>query len=252
MTTLVCASPTVALAATTQGDIHLSAVFPAYNEESAIRDVLEEADTVLRSADFAYEIVVCDDGSRDGTWAILQELASRLPAVRLLRHERNRGIQATLEDLYAAARGRWIFHNGSDGQWKTAEALRMLPLAEDARTIVVGRRKNKHYGWRRATVSALFNLMPRLLFGVRTYDAGSIKLFPRSLLAAVAPRSVGVFREGERLIRAARRGFRIVSLDVDCLPRRTGIATGARPALVAQAAGDLLRCWWRLVICRAS
>jgi glycosyltransferase involved in cell wall biosynthesis len=228
----------------------LTAIFPAYNEEGSIRAVLEEADSSLRGAGFPYEIVVCDDASRDGTRRILEEMAPGMPSLRVLRHPSNRGIQATLEDLYAAARGTWIFHNASDGQWKTAEALRMLPLTGGPRTVVIGRRKEKHYGWWRGFVSAMYNLLPRVLFGVRTYDAGSIKLFPRRLLTDVAPRSPGVFREGERLIRAARTGYRIVPLDVDCAPRRTGTATGARPALVAEAARDLLSCWWRLVVCR--
>jgi glycosyltransferase involved in cell wall biosynthesis len=230
--------------------VALSVLFPAFNEDATIRAVVEEADAALRGGGFSYEIVVLDDSSTDRTWPILEELVSRTPALRLLRHERNRGIQATLEDLFAAARGDRIFHSGSDGQWKTAEVLRMLPLAGEARTIVVGRRVAKHYGWWRGFVSALYNLLPRVLFGVRTYDAGSIKLFPRELLDEVKPRSAGVFREGERLIRAARAGYRIVSIDVECAPRRAGKARGARPSLVVGAGRDLISCWWRLMVCR--
>jgi glycosyltransferase involved in cell wall biosynthesis len=228
----------------------LSAVFPAYNEEGAIRAVLEEADSALRGSGIVYEIVVCDDGSRDGTGAILQELAERIPALRIMAHERNRGIQATIEDLYNVARGDWIFLNGSDGQWKTAEVLRMLPLTDNPRTIVVGRRKVKHYTLWRGFVSAMYNLLPWLLFGVRTHDAGSIKLFPRKLLQDVTLQCTGVFREGERLIRAARRGYRIVPVDVDCAPRLTGKAGGAKPVLVAGAVRDLFLCWWQLVVRR--
>jgi glycosyltransferase involved in cell wall biosynthesis len=230
--------------------VRLSILFPAYNEEAAIRGVVEEADTALRRSGFTYEIVVLDDASTDRTEAILQDLAKELPALRLMRHEKNRGIAVTLGDLFAAARGEWLFNNGSDGQWKTAEVLRMLPLADGPRTIVVGRRKVKHYGPWRAFVSAMYNLLPRVLFGVRTYDAGSIKLVPRSLMEDVKPRSAGVFRECERLIRAARAGYRIVPLDVDCAPRIAGTAGGARPALVAGAVRDLMCCWWRLVVRR--
>jgi glycosyltransferase involved in cell wall biosynthesis len=251
MPSLTHAEPEAATASPpTPGGVYLSVLFPAYNESAAIRDVVKEADAALRTGGFSYEIVVLDDASTDHTPAILEELAARIPALRLLRHECNRGIAATLEDLFAAARGDLLFHNGSDGQWKTAEVLRMLPLAEGARTVVVGRRKEKHYGWWRGFVSAMYNLLPRVLFGVRTYDAGGIKLFPRSLLREVTPRSAGVFREGERLIRAAFAGYRIVSIDVDCAPRQGGKATGARPALVIGAARDLIRCWWRLVVCR--
>src|SRR5262249_655337 len=143
----------------------LSVLFPVYNEGDVIRAVVEEADTALREAGFSYEIVVLDDASTDHTWSILKDLSARLPPLRLLRHEKNQGIAATLADLFAAARGEWLFHNGSDGQWKTAEVLRMLPLADTPRTIVVGRRKAKHYGWWRGFVSGMYNLLPRVLFG---------------------------------------------------------------------------------------
>lgn len=247
-----CTKPEAVVELTPASDeVGLSVLFPAYNESATIREVVEEADAALRDGGYPYEIVVLDDASTDATWSILQEVAGRVAALRLLRHGKNRGIQATLEDLFAAARGKWIFHGGSDGQWKTAEVLRMLPLTEgEPRTVVVGRRKDKHYGWWRGFVSAMYNFLPLVLFGVRTYDAGSVKLFPRALLTDVAPRSRGVFREGERLIRAARCGYRVLPLDVDCVPRRAGKATGARPTLVLGACRDLASCWWRLMVCR--
>jgi glycosyltransferase involved in cell wall biosynthesis len=252
MPSLICPTPETGSKAAPPADgaVRLSILFPAYNEEAAIRAVVEEADTALRGSGVSYEIVVLDDASTDRTGAILQELAREIPAVRLLRHEQNRGIAVTLGDLFAAARGEWLFNNGSDGQWKTAEVLRMMPLADGPRTIVVGRRKEKHYSPWRSFVSAMYNLLPRVLFGVRTYDAGSIKLIPRILMEEVTPRSAGVFREGERLILAARAGYKIVALDVDCAPRTAGKAGGARFALVAGAVRDLIRCWWRLVVCR--
>jgi glycosyltransferase involved in cell wall biosynthesis len=233
-----------------QGEVWLSVLFPAYNEAGSIRAVVEEADAALRDAGFSYEIVVLDDASTDDTWSILENLSGRFAALRLLRHEHNRGIQASLNDLFASARGDWLFHSSCDGQWKTAEVLRMIPLAVDRHTIVVGRRNQKHYGWWRSFVSAMYNILPFVLFGVRTRDAGSIKLFSRHLLDEVRPRTCGVFREGERLIRASRAGYRIAAIDVDCAPRMSGKATGARPALVAGAVRDLIYCWWRLVVCR--
>jgi glycosyltransferase involved in cell wall biosynthesis len=231
------------------GAVHLSVLFPAKNEEATIREVIEEADSALRNAGFSYEIIVLDDGSTDRTWPILESLAGRIPDLRLLRHEQNQGITPSLNDLLAASHGEWIFHNGSDGQWKTAEVLRMLPLTGEF-PIVVGKRREKHYALGRRTVSSLFNLLPWLLFGVRTYDAGSIKVFPRKLLSELTLISRGPFREAERLIRAAKRGYRIGVIPVDCYPRRAGKASGARPGLVLAAVADLARCWWRIIVCR--
>jgi glycosyltransferase involved in cell wall biosynthesis len=231
--------------------IDLSIVFPAYNEAATIAEVVEEADTSLRHSGYRYELLVLDDGSSDTTWARLTSLAEHFAQLRLLRHRQNQGITASLNDLFQAARGTWVFPNGSDGQWRTAEVLRMLPLIGQY-DVIVGQRQQKHYSLSRATVSWLFNLLPLLLFGVRTYDAGSIKLMPRKLLEECSLISEGPFREAERLIRAAYRGYRIGVISVACYPRRVGWGSGARWRLVLLSARDLLRCWWDIVVRRRS
>ena len=81
----------------------VSVCFPAYNEEAAIADVLQEAHGLLSGSGLDYEIVVCDDGSRDGTAAIVEDLVRRVPAIRFLKHPQNLGISATFEHLFSAA-----------------------------------------------------------------------------------------------------------------------------------------------------
>lgn len=72
-------------------------VLPVYNEEGRIRSLLDHIDEAMEDADIAYEIVLVDDGSRDGTDAIVRECATRMP-IRILRHEVNRGLGATIRD----------------------------------------------------------------------------------------------------------------------------------------------------------
>jgi hypothetical protein len=86
-------------------------------------------------------------------------------------------------------------------------------------------------------VSDSFNFLPRLLFGVRTHDAGSIELFRSD-----------TFREAERIIRASRRGYRIGAIQVEHHERSRGRATGARVSLVVLSVVDLLRCFWDIVV----
>jgi glycosyltransferase involved in cell wall biosynthesis len=235
-----------------QGDEapELSVAMPVYNEEQALPEVLDEALATLAAAPFTSEIVLVDDASTDGSLAILEAFQRRHPEVtiRILRHERNRGIAAACATLFAAARGRYVFLNASDGQCRTAECLPMMELRGRC-DLVVGRRTAKHYTLRRALISRAFNLLPQLLFGVRTHDAGSIKLVRRDLLQ-IPLVSRGPFREAERIIRARRRGCRIGVVEVENRPRRGGRATGARWGLIAQALLDLARCWWRIVVCR--
>jgi glycosyltransferase involved in cell wall biosynthesis len=229
----------------------LSLIMPVYNEEEALPGVLEEAAAVAAAAPFRMEIVVVDDASTDGSLALLRDWQARNPglSVRILRHETNRGIAAACATLFAAARGEYVFLNGADGQCRAAEALRMMEL-RDRYDIIVGRRRDKHYTWRRALISGAFNVLPRLLFGVQTHDAGSIKLIRASLLR-IELLSRSPFAEAERIIRASRRGFRVGAICVDNRPRRNGPGGGARWRLVGHSLGDALRCWWNIVVCRA-
>jgi len=244
--------PTLALqtapsAASPPATVELSVVLPVFNEEEALPGVLDEALAALGLADFSHEIVLLDDASTDRSPDILDDCGRRFSeTVRVLRHERNRGIAAACSRLYAEARGRFVFLNASDGQWRTAECLRMMAL-RDRFDVVVGKRKKKQYRLGRQLVSAAFNLLPRVLFGVPMHDAGSIKLFRREVLD-IPLLSRGPFREAERLVRAQRRGYRIGFVDVEHLPRRGGKAGGARLSLVVEAVVDLARCWWDVVL----
>jgi glycosyltransferase involved in cell wall biosynthesis len=227
--------------------VELSVVMPVYNEEQALPGVLEEALAALALARFTYEIVLVDDASTDRSPAILEEYQARYPQViRVLRHERNRGIAEACRTLYEAARGAYVFINGSDGQWRTAECLTMMARRRDF-DLIVGKRRLKQYTWRRRLISGAFNLLPRLLFGVATHDAGSIKLFRREVLRLPLT-SRGPFREAERIVRAHRRGYRVGVVEVEHLARNGGKAGGARWGLVCGAVADLGRCWWSLVI----
>jgi len=235
--------------ATGTNTLDLSILFPACNEETTIVEVVEEAENVLRNSGYRYELIVLDDGSTDRTRAMLESLSEAIATLRILRHERNQGIMVSLDDLFHAARGEWVFHNGSDGQWKTAEVLRMIPMIGEY-DLIVGRRKAKHYNLTRKIVSCLFNISARFMFGVKTHDAGSIKLMPKKIVDQIHLTSRGPFREAERLIRASARGYRIGWIWVDSYPRRAGVARGAKLELIWLSILDLIRCWWDIVILR--
>jgi glycosyltransferase involved in cell wall biosynthesis len=220
---------------------------PVYNEEAALPGVLEEAWAALAPAPFRFEIVLVDDASTDRSLQILLAFQGRHPeAVRILQHQCNLGIAAACQTLYAAARGRYVFLNASDGQVRTAECLRLMHR-RDRYDLVVGGRRHKRYSLGRALISGLFNLLPLMLFGVRTYDAGSVKLI-RTELLAIPLVSEGPFREAERIIRARWLGYRIGQVLVEHRQRVGGRASGARLSTLWTSARDVLRCWWSLSI----
>jgi glycosyltransferase involved in cell wall biosynthesis len=226
----------------------VSICIPAYNEEHTIEEVIKAAVLTLQQTGLPGELLIVDDCSTDRTWQILQSFKDSVPQLQIRHHEINQGIAKTFGELYRWAKMDLVFLNSADGQWKMEVLLEMLPLTKRY-DLIVARRKEKHYGLNRQIVSWFFNALPLLLFGTKTYDAGSIKLARRKIYE-IEIKSTGVFSEAERIIRASRRGYRVGFVEVDHSPRKSGKATGARLSLIVEAVVDLCRCWFDIVLLR--
>lgn len=218
----------------------------AYNEEADIEAAVRDAIDLVKGYPNPHEILVIEDGSRDRTAEILERIAAEEPVVRVVRHPQNLGIFRTIRDLYRHARYEWIFVNSTDRQWSMDE-LSNLAGAAPASDIVVGQRRKKHYTPYRHLISWSYNLSARLLFGVQTHDAGSIKLVRKSVALGLPVSSKGVYGEAEMLIRASRSGFHVGAVPVEHRPRLNGKARGARLPVVARAIADVAAVWWDLV-----
>lgn len=225
--------------------IFLSIVMPAYNEQPHIEAVVtEHLQVVTKLADSLkdWEIVCLDDGSQDDTGGIIERLSRQTNKIRLLRHAENKGIYQSQTDLYLNARGTHIYTTGSDGQWPASNLLKMWSALQAGADLVVAVRQNRSaiYSLRRRIISHGFNLLPKVLFGTSTGDAGSIKLGLREVFTSeVVSRSP--FAEAERIIRAHRRGYRVEFVPIEFLPRTHGKAKGAPFRNVVASVRDCFR-----------
>ncbi|HEY0483565.1 MAG TPA: glycosyltransferase family 2 protein [Kofleriaceae bacterium] len=219
----------------------LSIVIPAFNEAASIEATVRDALEVGAAYAGALEVVVCNDASLDATGAIVDAIAAQDPRVVVLHRVRNRGIEASMRTLYAQARHAWVFLNSADRQWPMTALAPMAAAAEAGADFVIGVRSNKRevYTPYRRLISWSYERIVRAL-GAPGGDPGSIKLARRELLhRPVVAR--GVFAEGERMIRAARGGARVVEVPVVFHRRDQGQATGARRDVVVRAALDVAR-----------
>jgi glycosyltransferase involved in cell wall biosynthesis len=226
----------------------LSIVVPAFNEAASIEATIDDALHVGGRIARELEVLVCNDGSRDETGNLAKQVASRDPRVQVLDRTVNRGIEASLRALYASASYDWVFLMSADRQWPMESLVDLARAAEDGADFVIGVRSNKRevYTPYRRVVSWGYERIVRSL-GAPGGDPGSIKLARRELVdAPVASR--GVFAEGERVIRAARSGARVVEVGVEFHRRAAGKATGARRDVVARALVDAARVTSSLVI----
>jgi len=225
--------------------IFLSIVMPAYNEQPDIEAVIREhVEAVTKLADSLddWEIVCLDDGSQDSTAAVIEQLSQQTNKIRLVRHAENKGIYQSQTDLYLNSRGSHIYSTGADGQWPASNLLKMFGVLQTGADLVIGVRQNRNavYGLRRRIVSQALNLLPKMLFGVATRDAGSVKLGAREVFTCdVISRSP--FAEAERIIRAHKRGYRVEFVPINFLPRTHGKAKGATLRNVIASLRDCFR-----------
>ena len=222
----------------------LSVVMPAYNEEGAIEGVILDHVRILESLALPdWEIVCVDDASSDRTPQLLAALQQRFPRLRVVRHEKNQGIFASFSDCYREARGTHIYATGSDGEWPPENLPRMLERLQAGADLVVGVRTNRDavYSISRRFISASFNALPRLLLGVPTRDAGSVKLGIRAIFdLELISRSP--FFEAERIVKAQRAGFSVAFVPIQFRNRLSGKAGGASWGNIRSSLRDLLLC----------
>ena len=106
----------------------LSLVLPALNEEPNIRLVVERALAVLPEFTDDFEVIVVDDGSRDGTGGIVDELAAADPRVKAIHHPRNRGYGAALTSGISASRGDFVMFMDADRLFVIADLALLTPF----------------------------------------------------------------------------------------------------------------------------
>src|SRR5580700_4713014 len=179
----------------------ISLVIPAFNEEAGIATAIAEADEALALLADDYEVLIVDDGSRDGTFATATGEARHRPHVRVLHHESNRGYGAALRTGFEAARGERVAFTDADCQFDLADLGQMIPLADQS-PIVAGYRVDRKDIWRRRFMSRGYNLLARTLLGTRVRDCDcALKVFRRADLMRILPDSAGFFVNTEMLSR---------------------------------------------------
>ena len=225
----------------------ISVCIPAYNEEATIESAVAQVEAVLQGMSCSYEIIVCDDASVDGTKEIIRQLSLRNPHLRPIFHEKNKGIRATFEELYANATQEAVFLLPSDLEWPPEILPSLVNRLADA-DIVIAARINKHYGISRSIVSAVFNLIPGILFGISITDAGAVKLVRREIIRDMRIISQSPFSEAERIVRAVRAGYRLESMPTVTRQRSAGVSHGVRLKVLVAAVADVLRVWWDIRI----
>lgn len=166
---------------------YVSLVIPCYNEEESVDELLNEAFGVLDNNGLSGEIVIVDDGSRDGTWARLEQWAEREKRLKLVRFRRNYGQTAAMVAGLDHAAGRIIIPLDADLQNDPHSIPDLLEQIEEGFDVVSGWRKARQDAFlSRKLPSQIANAIISWVSGVKLHDYGcTLKAYRREVLDPV-------------------------------------------------------------------
>jgi len=199
--------------------LDVSVLVPAKDEAPNLPEFVQRCADALGPAGFSFEVIIVNDGSRDGSDRVLRDLEREHRFLSVVTHRRQRGIADSLRSAGDIARGDVFVFYPADLQYLPEDIPGLVaPILDGRADIVTGTKQGKY---EKAFVSNIYNVLCRWLFGVRVTDLNSVKAYRREVMLGVPLRP-----DWHRymVVIAAADGFRLTSLPVPLYPRRAGIS----------------------------
>jgi len=184
----------------------LSIIVPLYNEEESLVELCTWIAQVMDEYGFRYEVLLVDDGSKDHSWKVVQEISEANLSVQGLRLNRNYGKSAALQTGFDYAQGEVVITMDADLQDSPEEIPELYAMIQDqGYDLVSGWKKKRHDPISKTIPSKLFNAVTRLISGVKLHDFNcGLKSYRRAVI-----KNIEVYGEMHRYIPmiAARNGY---------------------------------------------
>jgi len=194
----------------------ISVVVPIYNEAASLREMVAGIQSALKKSSYEYEIILVDDGSRDGSDLIGKELAESNPEVSTIRFQRNLGKAAALNEGFNAAKGEFI-------------ATMADKIKEGEFDLISGWKQDRKDRFIKKHTSKIYNFFSRLMTGVKLHDMNNgLKVYKTEVV-----KSITVYGEMHRFIPVLAKinGYKSGEMKVKHFPRKYGKTKYTAPAV---------------------
>jgi glycosyltransferase involved in cell wall biosynthesis len=198
----------------------ISVIIPVYNEEASLEQLARELAEVAAKHAWEMEFIFVDDGSTDGSWSVIGQLAQQDARITGIRFRRNFGKAAALAAGIRQARGEWICTLDADLQDDPGEIPRLFDELQKGYDLVTGWKKVRYDPWHKVIPSRVFNWLVSKWTGVHLHDHNcGLKLGRAEVF-----REIRLYGELHRFVTvlAAARGFRVGEVVVQHRPRTFG------------------------------
>lgn len=177
--------------------MNLSLVIPLLNEEESLPELAAWIERVCIINNISYEVLFIDDGSRDDSWYVIEQIASRNSSVKGIRLRRNYGKSAALQVGFEAAQGEVVITMDADLQDSPDEIPELFRMIVEERYDLVSGWKQKRYDPLSKTIpTKLFNWATRRMSGIKLHDFNcGLKAYKKDVV-----KNIDVYGEMHRYI----------------------------------------------------
>ncbi len=221
----------------------ISLVIPMFNEEANIEHAIAYAVDALGQHARDYEIIIVDDASTDDSPELVRRAIHGNPKIRLIRHEFNLKLGASLRTGFAAAQNELILYMDADLPFDPDVLGRAIRAMNVTRADVISgyRFDRTTEGFKRTVFTIVYNWMIRLLFHIYIRDINfSFKLMKREVLQAIELKSEGSLIDAELIVKARNHGFFIQQIGLDYFPRVLGTSHLASWGVIGKIFRELI------------
>lgn len=226
----------------------ISAVFPAYNDGGTIPSMVITALLALQQVTDDYEVIVTNDGSKDFTGAVLDEMASRYPELHVIHHEKNEGYGCALRSGFDAASKDWVFYTDGDGQYNPLELVQLVNALTEGVDVVNGYKITRHDPLFRVIIGRIYHYFVKFAFGFKLKDVDcDFRLIRRDIFNQVKLESKSGTICLEMVKKFQDAGFVFTEVPVNHYHRSYGKSQFFNFKHLWKTARQLARLWWELV-----
>ena len=231
-------------------DPEITAIIPVYNDRACLEIAIPRSIEMLGAITGAFEIIVAEDGSTDGSAGFVQDYAARDGRVQLLHSDERLGRGKALNRAIRRAKGKIVCYYDVDLATDMCHLPGLIAAIRDGATISTGSRllpsSDTMRTGGREIASRSYNFLVRFVLGSRIFDHQcGFKGFDKERIVPLLPaiKSDHWFWDTEILVRAQRKGYPVAEFPVHW---RAGKGTTVKIKDIFEMGSSILRLWWQI------
>jgi len=227
----------------------ISAFFPVYNDWGTVSSMVFLVNGVLERVARDYEIILVDDGSRELTKRVLEELSKKVDKLRVITRSRNGGYGAALKTGFQNAKYELIFYTDGDAQYNPEELELLVEKFSDDVDVVNGYKISRSDPIYRKIIGRLYHYIARMMFGFKIRDVDcDFRLMRRSIFdGLVLEYDSGVICV-EMISKLTKRGCRFAEVPVHHYFRVSGKSEFFNFSRVFKVGKNIIKLWYKIKI----